>query len=214
MGDCYDQDPGDCEPGHPTSVVMDCSPDPVLTHDGETSTACRRCPCGSHGTHVEGCTIGRGPDRLQRARDGLLSATRILNAARAAFDRADGALHQAWRDRAGGLDMAVGYLDDKAAIARQLGTEPPAGDLPEQVIEAVAMALYEHSRDDEHRDPDYDWPHIDTAYDRDDEEDDDPQWLRNRFRAQARVALEAAQSLAALMLLVTEPTEGAAASEG
>lgn len=40
---------------HPTDIVMACSPDPVLTHDGETSQACRRCHCGRAGRHVDGC---------------------------------------------------------------------------------------------------------------------------------------------------------------
>lgn len=48
---------------HPTDVVYDCSPDPVLTHDGRTSQACRHCACGKHTAHVTGCTSGLGPPR-------------------------------------------------------------------------------------------------------------------------------------------------------
>jgi hypothetical protein len=61
-----------------------------------------------------------------------------------------------------------------------------------EAVEAAAVALYESQRDDEHRDPDYDWPRIDTAYDKPDEDEDDPEWLRNQYRADARAALSAA----------------------
>lgn len=57
--------------------------------------------------------------------------------------------------------------------------------------EAVAKALYEDSRDPDYSEPEYDWPNIDTGYDKDDEDETDPEWLRNRFRHQARVALDA-----------------------
>lgn len=45
----------ECDPQHPTTVVMACSPDTVLTHDNETSQACRRCRCGRAVQHVDLC---------------------------------------------------------------------------------------------------------------------------------------------------------------
>ena len=54
-------DDGSCDPAHPTGTVQGCSPDPVLTHDGKTSKACRRCRCGKYSYHEEGCKEGRGP---------------------------------------------------------------------------------------------------------------------------------------------------------
>lgn len=58
-------------------------------------------------------------------------------------------------------------------------------------VEAVAKAIYEHSRDPDYYEAEYDWPNIDTGYDKDDEDETDPEWLRNRFRAEARVAIAA-----------------------
>lgn len=51
----------DYYPNHPTIFVLSCSPDPVLTHDGATSQACRSCGCGRARGHAVGCTAGRGP---------------------------------------------------------------------------------------------------------------------------------------------------------
>lgn len=58
VDECWDH-----YPNHPTIFVRTCSPDPLLTHDGETSQACRTCGCGRAGAHVTGCTAGHGPPR-------------------------------------------------------------------------------------------------------------------------------------------------------
>lgn len=72
-------------------------------------------------------------------------------------------------------------------------TDPSITD---EIVEAAAMALYDHQRDGEHLSADYDWPHIDTAYDDfEDEHSADPEWLRNILRGDARAALAAAVPL-------------------
>lgn len=64
--------------------------------------------------------------------------------------------------------------------------------VPDEVVEAAAMALYESQREPEYAGSEYDWPNIDTGYDFDGEDAPDPEWLRDRYRADARVILAAA----------------------
>jgi hypothetical protein len=65
-----------------------------------------------------------------------------------------------------------------------------------EAIEAAAIALYEDTRDPGYDTPEWDWPNIDRSYDKD-EETDDPEWCRNRYRHDARVAIRAALAAAA-----------------
>lgn len=65
------------------------------------------------------------------------------------------------------------------------------------LIESAAITLYEAGRGVEYIEPDWDWPNIDRSYDRDDEDDGDPEWLRNRYRSEARDVLDAVLPLVA-----------------
>lgn len=65
------------------------------------------------------------------------------------------------------------------------------------LIESAAITLYEAGRGVEYIEPDWDWPNIDRSYDRDDEDDGDPEWLRNRYRSEARDVLDAVSPLVA-----------------
>lgn len=64
----------DIYPQHPTDVVMACSPDPVLTHDGQTSQACRRCRCGRALQHVDLCNR---PEAVRIRRDRERTQARV-----------------------------------------------------------------------------------------------------------------------------------------
>lgn len=78
VDECWDN-----YPNHPTIFVQDCSPDRVLSRDGQTSRACRRCGCGTATAHVGGCARGLGPKprvetwvHVQNG-DGLPQSTRL-----------------------------------------------------------------------------------------------------------------------------------------
>lgn len=66
-------DVSDCSHAqHPTGNVLACSPDPVLTHDGRTSAACRGCDCGGRVQHMPGCARGfGGPTQEEREAERL-----------------------------------------------------------------------------------------------------------------------------------------------
>jgi hypothetical protein len=61
-----------------------------------------------------------------------------------------------------------------------------------EAVEVAAVALYEASRSDDYRGSEYDWPNIGTAYDKPDEDETDPEWLRNQYRGDASTVLAAA----------------------
>lgn len=90
----------------------------------------------------------------------------------------------------------VGYLKIDAidAIKALEAAREDARRIMYQQVERAAMALYEYDRDgdDLHTGEEWDWSNIDRSYDNDDETDTDPEWLRNRYRELARVALDAA----------------------
>lgn len=70
----------------------------------------------------------------------------------------------------------------------------------EERVEVAAIALYENTRGHVYSGPEWDWPNIDKSYDRDDEDEypegvePDPEWLRNRYRSDARAVLAAADA--------------------
>lgn len=102
MVDYYDDDWGGCEPNHPTSVVMDCSPDPVLSHDGVTSQACRRCRCNRMSHHVAGCAAGKGPDLVEIARERVARTDAARRGPGGGADPVSGRAHGASSARGGG----------------------------------------------------------------------------------------------------------------
>lgn len=73
-------------------------------------------------------------------------------------------------------------------------------ELDAAAVERAAIALYEHTREPDYSGPEWDWANIDKSYDWDGYLDELPEgatrpegeWLRDRYREDARVVLRAA----------------------